>query len=299
MIDSLSIFCPAKINLGLRVSAKRSDGYHDLQSIFMTVPLFDRIEVSLGGRKGKCQVECEPMGLPPRNTITAACDAFREVTGFDDGVKVKLEKHIPIGGGLGGGSSDAASFIWALGGLLGVTDSPDWLTLIAGKTGSDCFFFAHALASLGDLNTFQPFAAVVEGRGEKVRAIPCRKDFCVLLSFPDLSVSTAEAYAMLDYQREKEGFFIESIKSIDFYPEKMYNLPVRDWKFENDFTVPLCARSLEIEKALQDMKSSGADFCDMTGSGSCVFGVFEDAQKARQVEAVLGKKRGVALCSFV
>ena len=299
MQDGLSIFCPAKINLGLKVSQKRSDGYHDLQSIFMTVPLFDRMEVSLGGRTGTCQVDCEPMGLPPRNTITKAYDAFREVMDFDGGVKVWLEKHIPIGGGLGGGSSDAASFIWALGVLLGVTDNPDWLTLIAGKTGSDSFFFAHALASLDDLNTFQPFAAVVEGRGDKVRAIPCRKDFCVLLSFPDLSVSTEEAYWMLDRQREKEGFSAEAIESIDFYPEKMYNLPVRDWKFENDFTVPLCAHSLEVKDALQDMKSSGADFCDMTGSGSCVFGVFEDAQKARQVEAVLGKKRGVALCSFV
>ena len=296
MPDSLSIFCPAKINLGLKVSQKRDDGYHDLQSIFMTVPLFDRLEVSLGGKRGKCLVDCGPPGLPPRNTITAAYDAFREVMGFEGGVRVKVEKHIPIGGGLGGGSSDAASFIWALGTLLDVADNPDWLTLVAGKTGSDSFFFAHALASLGDLNTFQPFAAVVEGRGDEVVPIPCRKDFCVLLSFPDLSVSTAEAYAMLDYQREKKGFFSEPI---DFYPEKMYNLPVRDWKFENDFTVPLCAYSLEIEKALQDMRSIGADFCDMTGSGSCVFGVFEDAQKARQAETVLGKKRGVALCSFV
>ena len=296
MLESLSIFCPAKINLGLKVSAKRPDGYHDLQSIFMTVPLFDRMEVRLAGRNGTCQVDCEPVGLPRRNTITAACDAFRDVMDFKGGVKVHIEKHIPIGGGLGGGSSDAASFVWALGVMLGMQDDTDWLTLIAGKTGSDSFFFAHALASLSNLETFEPFAAVVEGRGEKVRAIPCRKDFCVLLSFPDLSVSTAEAYEMLDNQRGAGGFFSESI---DFYPEKMYNLRVRDWKFENDFTVPLSARSVEIADALQDMRSSGADFCDMTGSGSAVFGVFEDIRKAERAEKVLGKKRGVALCSFV
>ena len=299
MLESLSIFCPAKINLGLKVSSKRPDGYHDLQSIFMTVPLFDRLDVQLAGHSGTCRVDCEPIGLPPRNTISAAYDAFKEVTGFDGGVKVHIEKHIPIGGGLGGGSSNAASFIWALGRLLGIEDSPDWLTLIAGKAGSDTFFFAHALASASNLQTFEPFAAVVEGRGDKVKAIPCRKDFYVLLSFPDISVSTVEAYAMLDRRRQLDGFLSESIESIDFYPEKMYNLPVRDWKFENDFTVVLCARSFEIENALQDMKSSGADFCDVTGSGSCVFGVFEDAQKARQAEVVLGKKRGVALCSFV
>ena len=299
MRESLSIFCPAKINLGLKVSSKRPDGYHNLQIIFMTVPLFDRMEVTLGGKRGKCQVECEPLGLPPRNTISAAYDAFKEMTGIDRGVTVRVEKHIPIGGGLGGGSSDAASFIWAMGVLFGLQDSPDWLAVIAGKTGSDTFFFARALASVGSLETFEPFAAVVEGRGDKVRAIPCRKDFCVLLSFPDLSVSTAEAYTMLDHHRDVGDFLSDLSESIDFYPEKMYNLPVRDWKFENDFTVVLCARSLEIEKALQDMKSSGADFCDMTGSGSCVFGIFEDAQKARQAQAVLGKKRGVALCSFV
>src|SRR5574344_1562408 len=205
MFDSLTVFAPAKINLGLKVLPERGDGYHNIESIFTTVSLGDEIKVALTNLKNTCSVECEEMTLPRDNTFTAAYKAFCVLTGLDGGVSVKVTKRIPAGGGLGGGSSDASSFIQSIASLFGTQLSSAALISLAGEVGSDVFFFTRALLEAnGDgpagriCLSAKPFAAVVTGRGERVRRICCRSDYTVLLVLPGVGVSTKEAYALVD-----------------------------------------------------------------------------------------------------
>src|SRR5574344_357128 len=205
MFDSITVFAPAKINLGLKVLPVRSDGYHNIESIFTTVCLGDEINVALTNLKNTCSVECKEMSLPRENTFTAAYKAFCVLTGVNDGVSVKVTKRIPAGGGLGGGSSDASSFIQSIDSLFGTQLSSAALISLAGEVGSDVFFFTRALLEAnGDgpagriCLSAKPFAAVVTGRGERVRRICCRSDYTVLLVLPGVGVSTKEAYALVD-----------------------------------------------------------------------------------------------------
>ena len=292
MSDSITVLAPAKINLGLEIFPKRADCYHELHSIFTTVGLFDEICVSKIDKKNTCIVESFGMELPKQNTITAAYKAFCVLTGIDSGVHVSIKKRIPAGGGLGGGSSDASSFIQSVNNLFKAGLGIDSLSAIAGKVGSDVFFFTYALSAQGGkrFGKFEPFAAVVEGRGEKVRQIQHRSDFSVLLVFPNVSVSTKDAYALVD-----ETLSLEC-KQSKISLEEIYNLSVKNWNFKNDFTVPVLKKYAGIAEALDRLKSCGADFADMSGSGSTVFGIFEKKETALKAKVLLEKEFNLALC---
>ena len=132
MTHSKTVLAPAKINLGLEIFPKRADGYHGLHSIFTTVGLFDEICVSKTDKKNTCIVESFGMELPEQNTITAAYKAFCVLTGIDSGVHVSIKKRIPAGGGLGGGSSDASSFIQSVNNLFKAGLGIDSRSAIAG-----------------------------------------------------------------------------------------------------------------------------------------------------------------------
>ena len=292
MSDSVSVLCPAKINLGLRGFPKRADGFHHIQSIFTTVNLFDELKVTVTGERNTCRVNARGMKLPEENTFTKAYKAFCVLTGIDSGVLVEVDKKIPAGGGLGGGSSDASSFIQSVNNLFKAGLGIDSLSAIAGKVGSDVFFFTYALSAQDGkrFSKFEPFAAVVEGRGEKVRQIQHRSDFSVLLVFPNVGVSTKDAYALvdetLDLERRRNKISLEEI----------YNLPVKNWSFKNDFTVPVSEKYAGIAEALIKLKSCGADFADMSGSGSTVFGIFEKKETALKAKVLLEKEFNLALC---
>ncbi|MGN0728620.1 4-(cytidine 5'-diphospho)-2-C-methyl-D-erythritol kinase [Treponema sp.] len=292
MSDSMTVFAPAKINLGLQIFPRRADGYHDLYSIFTTVSLFDELCVSKTDEKNLCTVEVSGMELPEQNTITAAYKAFCVLTGIDSGVHVSIKKRIPAGGGLGGGSSDASSFIQSVNNLFKAGLDIDSLSAIAEKVGSDVFFFTHALAADGGkrFDCFEPFAAVVEGRGEKVRQIQHRSDFSVLLIFPSVGVSTKEAYALVDKTLPLNGS--RCVPSL----EEIYYAPVGSWSFKNDFTAPVAKENAEIADALLRLKNCGADFVDMSGSGSTVFGIFEKKETALRAKILLEKDFKLALC---
>ncbi len=272
----VTVEAPAKLNLGLQVLPKRSDGFHEIKSIFTTVNLCDELKVSLHSEKNCCKVYCRGMNLPAENTFTKAYKAFCVLTGIEDGVLVDVTKRIPSGGGLGGGSSDSSSFIKSIDYLFRTHLNDSDLMDISAQVGSDVFFFTQALIELdnGKRKHGDAFAAVVGGRGEEIRPVVSRNDFAVLLVFPGVSVSTAEAYKLVDEtmkaQDPAEGFCLE----------QMYRKPVREWAFVNDFTIPVAARYSKIGQALEALKASGADFVDMSGSGSTVFGVFETNAQA-------------------
>ena len=181
----------AKVNFNLRVLPCRTDGYHSIESIFQTVDLYDDLEVTLSESTG-CFVECNSLKLPLQNTLTNAYDAFCSVAGVKvPGVVVNLKKGIPAGGGLGGGSSDAAALIRVLSKICKVNLDAKQLDYIASKTGSDVFFFMHC-------DKDGTGCAVVSGRGEIIKKIPSRKDLYLVLVFPEIFSSTKEAYQLVD-----------------------------------------------------------------------------------------------------
>ena len=277
MLDEIVVFAPAKINLGLRVLPKRQDGFHNLESIFQTVSLADKLTVSKSSGSG-CTVFCNALELPENNTITMAYKAFCDVLGHSGAaVNVALEKHIPAGGGLGGGSSDAASLVWALEKINNVRLTKNQLDLIASSVGSDVFFFTHC-DSAGNC------CAVVSGRGEFVRVIEKRKDLHFVLVFPEVHSSTKEAYSLVDR-------LLANSKKIE-YPafgdlEKMYFSPVSEWKFKNTFTEALKLKYPEIDAALQKIRGTNSLYSEMSGSGSTVFGIYASWEEAKKAAKIL------------
>lgn len=261
----------AKINIGLQVFPERGDGFHNLQSIFQTVGLYDELIVAYDSdsREG-FKVECDSMILPAQNTLVTAFDAFCSVTGRElRGISVKLIKRIPSGGGLGGGSSDGAALVKALEKITETQLSENQLNQIASKVGSDVFFFTKC-----DENG--KGCALVSGRGEFVETISSRKDLYFILVFPDVFSSTKEAYQLVDDQ-------LSSGQSIDFPEfnryETMYNGSVVKWKFANSFTPALVKRYPKIGRVLDCIRTSGAVYAEMSGSGSTCFGVYSSKEE--------------------
>lgn len=280
MSDGISVAAPAKINLGLRVLGKRRDGFHGIQSIFQTVGLRDELFVKPLSEKNVCRIHCEQMTLPKKNTLSAAYEACAEIFGGNiPGVEVTLEKRIPSGGGLGGGSSDAAALIFALK-KLGVKVSKDAAHEVASKVGSDVFFFLECEAR-------ENFAALVQGRGELVEPISSRADLHWIFVFPGVFSSTPRAYARIDEARACEKLAID-FEACDL--ENIYRRPIKDWNFTNDFTSVVAEEYQEIRRALEDVRSTGASFYDMSGSGSTVFGVYEDASHLEAANQWLSDK---------
>ena len=274
----------AKVNFNLRVLPCRTDGYHSIESIFQTIDLFDELEVSVTEENG-CFVECPSLKLPLQNTLTKAYDAFCSVAGVAvPGVKVVLKKGIPAGGGLGGGSSDAAALVRALCKICKVKLDENQLDYIADKTGSDVFFFMHCDDGTG--------CALVSGRGEIVKKITPRKDLFLLMVFPEISSSTKEAYALVDKQlacgTDDDFVVFDSL-------EEEYRKNPSQWRFKNTFTPSLCGVYSDLGTALGTLKNSGADFCDMSGSGSTLYGVFTSKQRAKSNMKLLAATWNCAL----
>ncbi|MBO4638438.1 MAG: 4-(cytidine 5'-diphospho)-2-C-methyl-D-erythritol kinase [Treponema sp.] len=275
----------AKVNFNLRVLPCRTDGYHNIESIFQTIDLFDELEVSVKEENG-CFVECNSLELPLQNTLTKAYDAFCSIADVSvPGVRVVLKKGIPSGGGLGGGSSDAAALVRALSKICKIKLDENQLDYIADKTGSDVFFFMHC-------DEDGTGCALVSGRGEVIKKITPRKDLFLLLVFPEISSSTKEAYALVDKQlaRGTENDFVvfDSL-------EEEYRKNPSDWRFKNTFTPSLCGVYSDLEAALGTLKNSGADFCDMSGSGSTIYGVFTSKQRAKSNMKLLAATWNCAL----
>lgn len=190
----LTSLAPAKINLVLEVLGKFDNGYHEIRSLMQTINLYDTLSFELDDR---ISLECtEPSLQSPDNLVIQAAELLKEASGYDKGAKIGLEKRIPWGAGLGGGSSDAAATLVALNRLwnLGL-GTPDMLKL-AVKLGSDAAFFIYG------------GTAFTEGRGEKVTPLPIRlqERFIMLLPpLPKIRHKTQQLYARLNRQHFTHG----------------------------------------------------------------------------------------------
>jgi 4-diphosphocytidyl-2-C-methyl-D-erythritol kinase len=248
-------FPKAKINLGLRITGKRPDGYHNIETIFYPVGLSDALEFVL--LPGKSEDEIVVTGLeiktrPENNLVIKAIKALRKIYSIPV-LKIHLHKAIPSGAGLGGGSSDAACLLKAINKYLRLDLNIRELKTIALDIGSDCPFF------------IEPVPSVATGRGELLKPVmTLLEGFFIILVNPGISISTKDAYN--NTQISSSGKNLEQLALL--HPSKWRKLIVNDFE---DYAFKLYPRIGEIKRSLY---RSGAVYSSMTGSGSTVYGIF-------------------------
>ena len=241
----MELRAPAKVNWHLAVGERRADGYHPIASIFQTCSLHDILDISISDGPFKVDVTgLEDLCEKGKSTLDKAARLWREKTGFDKSISVKVTKNIPSQAGLGGGSSDAASLLLYLN---SISDNPlvkpDLMNLGA-RVGCDVPFF---------ISEFR--AATVAGLGEKVNEITARTDLqgFIIVSEGE-KTSTREAYEELDKRP-----VIPPLDSLEDL-EREYRKPIEKWSFRNDFDLVNKRPSLDV---LEGEKLF------LTGSGSC------------------------------
>ncbi|MBI2412450.1 MAG: 4-(cytidine 5'-diphospho)-2-C-methyl-D-erythritol kinase [Deltaproteobacteria bacterium] len=271
-MSSLTLSSPAKVNLFLKVLRKRSDGYHDIATLMQAVSLFDRISVEAVEGDG-VSIWCSDPSLPADSTNLAcrAADLYLKTTGIRKKISIRIEKNIPIGAGLGGGSSNAATVLKALDELEGGRLGKEALLDLSASLGSDCPFFISGKA------------AYAEGRGERLQSVDLPK-FAYILVNPGFQVSTAWAYSNLDLTKKGEdNILIFSGKA----PSKAVDLKAILVNDLEEVTLRKHPVISDIKKALL---GSGAVVSLMSGSGPTVFGVFEDRDAAERALSPLKKR---------
>lgn len=265
MPGRLIVRAPAKINLGLAVLGLRSDGYHNIVSVFQAIDWQDTLEMSSAGQS--IELSCGMDGVPAdhRNLVWRAVALARQEYDVQQGVCIDLHKGIPAGAGLGGGSSDAAAALRGVKNLFNLPGSEDnWLALCA-RIGSDVPFF------------WRGGTARVEGRGERVVPLGLTERIWFVVAVPRVHVSTAWAYASLPGTLPEPGSFVERVDALQSGAISLLDFS-RD--IPNDFESVVEAVHPEIGRLRKHLLREGAVNARMSGSGSAVFGVF-----ARQCDA--------------
>ena len=269
------ILAPAKINLGLAVLGRRADGYHELRTLFQAVSLCDT--VSLRRARSGVRVRCAALAdLGERNLAHRAADLFFEMTGISGGVRIELEKRIPAGGGLGGGSSDAAAVILGCCRLYGVRPRPERLDAWAASLGSDVPFFLTGGSAVGS------------GRGEAIEPLaPLSVPVVALLHLGTEGLSTAAVYRRLGSDA-LTGRGRDLTILIARWREG--NLRRLGAALFNDLEPPAFALApgcAAVKEALLEAGAAGSLLC---GSGSSVFGLFGSGAEADLARRRLGDR---------
>jgi 4-diphosphocytidyl-2-C-methyl-D-erythritol kinase len=251
----------AKVNLELRVLGKRADGYHELRSIFQTVSLADSIDLAF--TPGASGIEIDDAPHIPNNLAVRAARLAMEETGTSGRLEIRLKKQIPMGAGLGGGSSDAAAVLLALPALMGARLGLEELSRLAGQLGSDVPFFL-----LGG-------AAAAIGRGTELFPLPDYPSLDILIVHPGVHVDTPGAYQALSPRLTCES---EQNKIFSFQ-SRTWN-PTAGVPAVNDFEMVVFERHGRLAEIKQELLRAGASAAMMTGSGSAVFGLFAGREQA-------------------
>jgi 4-diphosphocytidyl-2-C-methyl-D-erythritol kinase len=302
-----SIDAPCKINVRLAVGARRGDGFHDIESVFLALDLCDTLDFEWGAPRsfaGECRVIMDTRALPPpQNTAVAAipleenlvykafrlAEKRRRVT---RDVTITVHKRIPCGAGLGGGSSDAAAVLRAL----TPPRSPE-TRADAARLGSDVPFFLRA------------GAALVRGRGERLRAFAAPQGVLTarfVLTAPDFASPTARAFALLDEARSRRGADgsggVRRTAAGASAGAAVFWKKGAAFQAQNDFLDLFLREGSYKEKAaytaiLDALRSHGAAAAGLSGSGSACFGVFFDADAGEAAAAALRAKWPFAVCA--
>jgi 4-diphosphocytidyl-2-C-methyl-D-erythritol kinase len=287
MSGSVRVLARAKLNLHLEVGSRRPDGFHDLKSLFQAISLADELHIESVPGDG-IAIEGD-FGFPPEANIAyAAARLFRERLGERIGLKISIQKRIPMGGGLGGGSSDAAAVLRGLNELLGRPLPAGELGALGATLGSDVPFFLGSPC------------AWVEGRGERLSAREGRTDLCCAIIEAGFPVSTKEAFGLLDRYRHGSGGSFSAFSFEEAEAMAAYAGPPGKWGFFNSFEGPVFEAYPRLARLKAGLEEGGADFAGMSGSGSTIFGIYggigrADAAVERAAAAGLRASRAFLL----
>ncbi len=266
----IRLLAPAKLNLTLQVLGKRPDGYHSIESLVQKVDFYDRIMLE-SSSDGKITLRCSDPTLPTDsgNIVQRAAELLRKSAGIPGrGVRIHLDKRIPHGAGLGGGSSDAAAVLLGLDHLWQLSLDRDILLDIAGQLGSDVPLFLH------------PSPAVIRGRGEIVKPSDLRINAAFVIAYPAVAVSTQWVYSNFRLTKSPGKYRISPLSRV-----AGKELPPGMWGgfLVNDLETCVFERFPQVKRCKEVLIRHGARASLMSGSGSAVFGLFEnmgDAQEA-------------------
>ena len=273
------VLAQAKVNLVLRVLAREQSGYHQLETVFQRLELGDAVTVRVGGatRSVDCAGPAMPAGgLGPaeRNLAFRAAVAYADAAGWPAGFAIEIEKRIPVGGGLGGGSADAGAVLRALDALAPRALPPGMSMRIAASLGADVPFLT------GDAPV-----ALAWGRGERMLALPPFPPRDVLLVLPDFAVPTADAYAWLAEARAggatTGGGALIATDALSSWAG-VTGLAT------NDFEPVVSRRHPEIGRAVAALRAQRARIAMLSGSGSTIFGIFDAPPDAAAVTQATG-----------
>ena len=266
----MKILSPAKINLFLQVTGKRPDGYHELFSLMCCVSLFDTIYLHFGGKKIEIESSHPHIPLDETNLAHQAAALFLKYLGVYSGVKITIEKSIPVAAGLGGGSSNAASVLTGLNRHYEYPFSRERLMSMGFSLGADVPFLL-----------FQK-PALATGIGEKLEGYPDPLPYHVVLVHPEFRVSTAEVFQNLNLRltKCKKKFTKPSLKKTG------YNISLHSC---NDLEAVTAARYPVIKSVKEQLLKQGASGALMSGSGPTVFGLFSDRKKADKAMQAIGR----------
>lgn len=249
-------FPHCKINLGLHILARRADGYHDLDTCFYPVPWTDILEVIPSDEETFSSTGIKIPGDTVENLCLKAYRLLKRDFTLPP-VKIHLHKTIPIGAGLGGGSSDASYTLKLLRDIFKLELSQQQLQVYASQLGSDCSFFIQQKPMLGS------------GRGDVLTDIDLNlKGYFLVVIKPDVHISTAEAYAgVTPFERSV------NVRTI------LENHPLTEWSslLVNDFEKSVFRKHPELKSIKETLLRSGAEYASMSGSGSAIFGIFKSS----------------------
>jgi 4-diphosphocytidyl-2-C-methyl-D-erythritol kinase len=276
--DALILPSFAKINWTLHVRGRRPDGYHELHTIFQTVTLRDSLRFTLQG-DARIEIRCDAPGIPvdESNLIHRAAVALQKRHGIERGVTVELEKHIPSGGGLGGGSSNAAVTLMGLAYLWRIETSGRELAEMGASLGADVPFFFTGGTALG------------EGLGAKVRPLAELPELPLLIVAPDVKVLTRDAYNLLNapaLTKTNDDTILSSSRADAQIPDSV------PYRLHNDFEPVVLRLEPEIERAKRALMEAGARASLLAGSGSSVFGLFDNSESQERAAHRLSAENG-------
>jgi len=267
-MDLLTLKSHAKVNIGLQVLDQRKDGFHNIHTIFQELEFHDI--VTLEKTDEGCELSSNDKSFPldSTNTCAKAYTAILEQFPNLDGIKVHVEKNIPQGAGLGGGSSNGATVLKGINELYELGLSVAELQELGQEIGADVPFFIRGGTQLG------------EGMGEKLSIINIKFDFVLLLVIPPVFISTAWAYNELKNGLEER---VEKAKFAGLFRRDIIPFEL----FKNDFERIVIPAHPEIGKIKDALINNGARFTSLSGSGSTVFGMFDEETAAKAAESII------------
>jgi 4-diphosphocytidyl-2-C-methyl-D-erythritol kinase len=264
----------AKINLGLRVLGRRDDGYHEIRTVFQTVTLHDKLTFEATA-DGRLELTCTDPEIPTdeSNLVLRAASALRKRYGVSRGARMMLEKRVPAGGGLGGGSSDAAVTLLALARLWDLKAEARELSELGARLGADVPFFLMGGTALGT------------GTGTEIAPLEDAPKTHLVVATPAVRVSTAEAYKALGAPAltKAEALVNLSVSRTEAdFPDSLCDV------MSNDFEAVVVRLHPEIARVRAALRGAGAARALLSGSGSSVYGIFESELEAGRAADALG-----------